>query len=209
MGVLQGVSAQSIARKRYSPKLVPQQYSLWVFFFTFIIHLAIIFVAMKGHHHKSEQVEMAINLVPMYVVADVPVFSVEAPAIQSDIQLSSPVSPELIFPEPEKNVSTLNMREFLGQETYEFPTKKSGRYKDVFNPELRKKLQDLPERKVVKPKIQYLGVGITLEDIGNGMCLYGDAFLKTGYKVKCGPDQGEQMMINMEHALADPLHLNE
>lgn len=210
MGVLQGVSAQFALQKGYSSKQVSQQYSLRVLFFTLAIHMAIIFIAITSHLHKSEQTETAIKLMPIYVAPLTSAFSSETPSIQRDIQFSLPIIvPELVFPQFETDISILNASDFLGQEAYELPTKKSGRYKDVFNPELRKKLQDLPERKIAKPKIQYLGVGITLEDIGDGMCLYGDAFAKTGQKVKCGPDQGEQMMLNVEHALADPLHLNE
>lgn len=91
--------------------------------------------------------------------------------------------------------------------TSQLPSQASKQYTDVFDPKLRKKLQDLPVRKKTEPKIKRLGVGVTLEYIGDGICIFGDSVNKTGRKVKCGADSGEQMLMNVERALADPLGL--
>lgn len=92
--------------------------------------------------------------------------------------------------------------------SYKLANKKAEQYRDIFDPRLREKLENLPLRVSKKLKIQHLGVGVTLEDIGGGLCIYGDALRKEGRKVKCGPDEGELMMQNVEKALADPLGIH-
>jgi hypothetical protein len=129
---------------------------------------------------------------------DIPVF--ERVSVKTSVLL-----PEILIEEQAPTALDITVEQ--PSTHYEFPNKKAGRYKDVFDPKIRKKLENLSVKIMPKPKIQYLGVGITLEDIGNGKCIYGNAFTGEGSVVKCGPDEGERMMLNVERSLDDPLGL--
>lgn len=200
----QGTSFPSIVRRRYSLASKSQKHSRWVFFFVLIVHLGIIFIAVTSDFRAYREAETAIILVQTHIKSVVVQSSIVVSPIKREVRSFAIVLPELTFSEDD---FALGFGDDSSVDTYEFPHKKSDRYNDVFNPELRKRLQELTGRKMPKPKIQYIGVGITLEDIGDGKCIYGDAFHKSGAVVKCGPDQGEIMMENVEKSLADPLGL--
>ncbi len=202
MKFLQGSSLFGVlyvARKSYLP--TSKKSSLVLFLVVFLMHVLLVFYMLKYGVKVREAlvVEAQVNLMLLKPennsapFSDLPINPDERSVILLEV-----VIPEIEIKELDLGVSDFN-------DTYELHNKNSDKYKDVFDPKLRKKLQALPPQVKKKPKIQYLGVGITLEDIGNGMCIYGDALHKTGRKVKCGLDQGEQMMLNVEQALADPL----
>lgn len=180
--------------------------SIVVFIVIVFFHLVLILVVLN---EKMEQREVSVTpafkmiylsqvKIPLQTELNIPV--VKRISIKASIML-----PEIVI--EEKTQTALDITFEQPSNHYEFPNKKAGRYKDVFDPKLRKKLLDLPIKAMPKPKIQYQGVGITLEDIGNGKCIYGDAFSGGGRIVKCGPDEGERMMLNVERALDDPLGL--
>jgi hypothetical protein len=182
----------------------PKKSSYLAFVFVVVVHCSLIIAAFNQRlmRHEEFLVETQVTLVLLQ--------QEESQSVQSENSLShiskhSIALPEISFPDVQIENVELNIP-YLN-EAYELPNKKSERYKNVFDPKLRKKLQELPPVVKAKPKIQYLGVGITLEDIGNGKCIYGDAFHKAGSIVKCGPNEGERMMQNVERALEDPLGL--
>jgi hypothetical protein len=183
-----------------------KQESAVILFLIVILHLVLIVVALNA---KIKQREAAVTpafkmiylshvKIPIPTELNIPV--IEHPTVKASMAL-----PEIVIEEKAQTALDITVEQPTSH--YEFPNKKAGRYKDVFDPKLRKKLVELPIKTIPKPKIQYLGVGITLEDIGNGKCIYGNAFTGEGNIVKCGPDEGERMMLNVERALDDPLGL--
>jgi hypothetical protein len=181
--------------------------SIILFVIVVCVHLLLIVIVLnvKVRQRQSYIAESVFNMVQL--PSEKLELNIEPEKPLKHIQLHIPplTLPSYSVNDFEVEPANLSATEFAAP--YEFPSKKDNLYKDVFHPELRKKLQNLLPSIKHKPKIQHLGVGITLEDIGNGKCIYGDAFHKDGRIVKCGPDQGEQMMENVEKALADPLGL--
>ncbi len=183
-----------------------KQEAIVIFFLIAIFHLILIVVALNAKIKRLEaSVAPAFKVFYLSQVKIPLEIELNAPVVEPAVVKASIVLSEIVIEEPTQTSLDFTIEQPTSH--YEFPNKKAGRYKDVFDPKLRKRLEDLPIKIIPKPKIQYLGVGITLEDIGNGKCIYGDAFHKTGNIVKCGPDEGERMMLNVERALDDPLGL--
>jgi hypothetical protein len=184
----------------------PKQESIIIFIVIVILHLAlIIFVLNAKIKQRETSVTPAFKMIYLSQVKIPVQTELNIPVVERASIKASMVLPEIIIEEQTQTALDITIEQ--PSTHYEFPNKKAGRYKDVFDPKLRKKLEELPIKSMPKPKIQYLGVGITLEDIGDGKCIYGDAFAGGGSIVKCGPDEGERMMLNVERALDDPLGL--
>lgn len=183
-----------------------KQESIVIFIVIVILHFILIVVALNAKiKQRGPLVSPAFKIIylsqiniPVQTELNIPV--IEHPTVKALMAL-----PEIVIEEQTQTALDITLEQSTSH--YEFPNKKAGRYKDVFDPKLRKKLEDLRIKTIPKPKIQYLGVGVTLEDIGNGKCIYGNAFTGEGSVVKCGPDEGERMMLNVERALDDPLGL--
>ena len=194
------------ARASYRWGRKPTHESIFIFIVIVFFHLALIVIALNSKITQLEtSVVPALKMVllspvkiPIKTELDIPL--IESVSIKTEVVL-----PAIFFEKEAQPALDITFEQ--SSKYYEFPNKKAERYKDVFDPKLRKTLEDLPIKTMPKPKIQYLGVGITLEDIGNGKCIYGNAFAGEGRIVKCGPDEGERMMLNVERALVDPLGL--
>ena len=196
----------SFTRASYHQSHRSKQESIVIFIVIVILHLALIVVVLNTKVKQREaSVTPAFKMIYLSQVKIPIQTELNIPVIERVSIKAAMVLPEIVIEEQAQ--TTLDITFEQSSKHYEFPNKKAGRYKDVFDPKLRKKLEDLPIKTMAKPKIQYLGVGITLEDIGNGKCIYGNAFTGEGRIVKCGPDEGERMMLNVERALDDPLGL--
>lgn len=183
-----------------------KQESIIVFIVIVMFHVALILVALNAKIKQREaSVTPAFKMIYLSQVKIPIQTELNIPVIKNPTVKTSMLLPEIVIEEQAQAALDITVEQPTSH--YAFPNKKAGRYKDVFDPKLRKKLEDLPIKVIPKPKIQYLGVGITLEDIGNGKCIYGNAFTGEGNIVKCGPDEGESMMLNVERALDDPLGL--
>ena len=96
---------------------------------------------------------------------------------------------------------------------YKLHNKNSDKYQHLFDPRLREKLQNL--KHFTKSKTRSVD-GIQILDIGDGMCeltSLSNAPSSSGSGgesavVKCGNNQSEQMVENMEKTLKDPLGIN-
>lgn len=86
----------------------------------------------------------------------------------------------------------------------------SGKYQHLFDPRLRERLQNL--KHFTKSKTRSVD-GIQILDLGNGECELttvgksATGRLSESVTVRCGNNESEQMIENMEKALADPLGL--
>lgn len=185
----------------------PEQKSVVLFFLVLILHMVLIVLAFNTQIKLREAaVTPGFKIIHLAQVKIPVQTELNAPVIERTVINVSMALPDIVIEEQIQTAIITSIEQ--PKSHYEFPSKKAGRYKDVFDPRLRKKLEDLPVKTIPKPKIQYLGVGITLEDIGDGKCIYGNAFSGEGRTVKCGPNEGERMMLNIERDLDDPLGLN-
>lgn len=209
MGFLHGtVSLYVVGTTRKSQFPKSSARSLLSLLIVLFVHVLIISYTFKNRFQSTEvfAVEPQVNLILLTPEKVSPSLNNLSLGLgELSVSNFENVIPRMEFPSIEDRGLDLDSPDY--NNTFELPNKNSNKYKDVFDPKLRKRLQDLPSPKKVKPKIEYLGVGITLEHLGNGKCLYGDAFHKTGNVVKCGLDEGVQMMLNVERALDDPLGL--
>ena len=89
--------------------------------------------------------------------------------------------------------------------------KKKDAYQHLFDPRLREKLAQL--KHFTKSKTRSVE-GIEIVDLGGGICELtsldsgsGSTGLPGSVQVKCGNNESEQMIENMEQALNDPLDL--
>lgn len=93
---------------------------------------------------------------------------------------------------------------------YTISSAKAEKYQHLFDPRLRERLQNL--KHFTKSKTRSIG-DTQILDLGNGQCEYTwVSSSRTGppsvsVQVKCGNNESEQMIENMEKALADPLGL--
>jgi len=95
-------------------------------------------------------------------------------------------------------------------DNYQLRNKNSDKYKHLFDPRLREKLQNL--KHFIKSKTRSVD-GIEVLDIGNGMCeltsVSNSPSSSGSAVVKCGNNESEQMVENIENALKDPLGINQ
>jgi hypothetical protein len=79
-------------------------------------------------------------------------YSFGGPSINPNFNSVQPFKP--IIPDVELNELDVNVLDL--KDSYELPNKNPERYKEIFDPKLRKKLQELPPRLLMKPKFNIL-----------------------------------------------------
>jgi hypothetical protein len=94
--------------------------------------------------------------------------------------------------------------------SYKLPIANSDKYQHLFDPRIRERLQNL--KHFTKSKTRSVD-GVQILDLGNGECELTTVGRSAAGRpsesvtVKCGNNESEQMIENMEKALADPLGL--
>ena len=131
----------------------------------------------------------------------------ETPNINVEVKPIHLVVPELDF--KENNKTRLDLSVVPSDQTYELPEANAELYKDVFDPKLRKKLQEAHANR--KPKKQNTlntwetSGGTTLVDMGDGECIASMPKIDSRQRgttwsmlrVKCGKTDSEKMMDNV------------
>lgn len=145
-----------------------------------------------------------------------------------NVQPLSVRAPEIQFVIPE-SINDANQIQFIesdlkvlpSADTYELPSENAHLYPDVFDPRLRKKLQEnhqvVSKAKLAKLRTWKDVTGNTVVEVGEGSCIR--SMPSTGnsraanwslLRFKCGRDEGEKMMDNVTadlEARKHPLHI--
>ena len=173
-----------------------------ILFFHCVLFIA--FMRIQLGKHQTLSLQRTFTLVSLPPERNSPILELPPPSLNFNTHLMQIPLPNIEI--AESPTQTMNATSIEMDKSYELPNKSSNRYQEIFDPKLRQKLQALHQPSIVKPKIQSLGIGVTLENIGDGKCIYGDAFNRTGKIVKCGPDEGERMMNNINEELETRKH---
>jgi hypothetical protein len=172
-----------------------------------LFHIVLIYLANKHFSLKREasRDEVLLHFInhPVLIVPSQP--EISAPDFSVSRSRHSPNLPEIDRLQIEADTA-----DYAEPPTYAFPERGSEKFQHLFDPRPRERLQNL--KHFTKSKTRSID-GIQILDLGNGRCeLTFVGSSKRGLpsesvEVKCGNNESEQMVENMEKALADPLGL--
>lgn len=205
-------------RLNYSSRSVTQHNSPFVLILIVLIHLLLIALVLniKSKQRKDISFEAIMQLRELPTKNIYSVSETEIPNINVDVKPIHLVVPEITF--KENNKTPLDLSVITSDQTYELPDANAELYKDVFDPKLRKKLQEAHAAR--KPKKQEsletwrASNGTTLVDMGSGECMASmpqmdlrDRGTNWGLlRVKCGETESERMMNNIDADLEARKH---
>ena len=205
-------------RLNYSSRSVTQHNSPFVLILIVLIHLLLIALVLniKSKQRKDIYFEAIMQLRELPTKNIYSISEPEVPNINVDVKPIHLVVPALDF--KENNKIPLDLSVITSDQTYELPDANAELYKDVFDPKLRKKLQEAHASR--KPKKQNTlntwetAGGATLVDMGDGECIASMPkidFRDRGtswslLRVKCGETDSEKMMDNVSADLEARKH---
>jgi hypothetical protein len=196
-------------RFNYSSRSVLQRNSPFILVLIILTHLILIFLVsnIKSKHPENLPFETVMQLRDLQSENTFSVSEPEIPNINVEIKPVQLAVPEISFNENYK--SRLDLSAPPSDNIYELPHANAELYKDVFDPVLRKKLQEAHANRKSK-KHDALNTwetsgGTTLVDMGDGECIASmpkiDARQRgttwSMLRVKCGKTDSEKMMDNV------------
>ena len=188
----------------------PKKNSALLFILVVALHSVIILLILGNQSARRSNV---INEKPLQLLQLQPEKKINSYNV--DVQPLSLRAPEIQLVIPE-SISDTNQIQFIESDlkglpsvdTYELPTENSHLYPDVFDPRLRKKLQEnhqvVSKAKLAKLRTWKDVTGNTVVEVGEGSCIR--SMPSTGnsratnwslLRFKCGKDEGEKMMDNV------------
>lgn len=175
---------------------------------TLVIHLVLVYLlSTQSRPHQSPSVIESTIQYLIIAPAAAPAVRITLPDVniytQLPINTLAPIDKiQLDEGMPGVDVPTADI--------YQFPDKGASKFQHLFDPRLRNRLQNL--KHFTKSKTRSVD-GVQVLDLGDGNCEFTTVGTsKTGRMsesvvVKCGNNESEQMVENMEKALKDPFGL--
>jgi hypothetical protein len=174
-----------------------------------LVHAVLILLVLNEKVRPREifPFERIIQLVQLQPEKNISISEPEKPIVDVKTSVTSLTAPALSF--KDSNNSKLDLSLPQSDSLYELPDGTEGQYKDVFDPKLRKKLQEAHANR--KPKKQNTintwetSGGTTLVDMGDGECIASMPKVDSRQRgtnwsmlrVKCGKTDSEKMMDNV------------
>ncbi|RYY01605.1 MAG: hypothetical protein EOO53_16525 [Gammaproteobacteria bacterium] len=194
---------------RSSSKSPLQRNSPKVLIVIILAHVFLIFIILntKSKQLKDLPSETVMQISEVKIQNNFSAFVPEIPDLNTGIKSFDLSLPDIKFNEAPRGPLDLSLPKI--SDSYELPDATSELYKDVFDPKLRKKLQEAHANR--KPKKQNTintwetSGGTTLVDMGDGECIASMPKVDSRQRgtnwsmlrVKCGKTDSEKMMDNV------------
>lgn len=209
-------------QKNFSFKSTLNIKSPFIFCIIVVIHLLFIFIALTSKSSRKEDLSHESLLQVIMLRPQKPEFEFEPHVPEVNIR-SYALQLEFHIPDvkyAEADISDLDLSAIEPNVHYELPNINADKFKDVFDPRLRKQLQEnhqvVSKAKIAKMRTWNDGAGNTVAEVGEGDCIrsmpaVGGALASQGttwsmVHFKCGKDESDRMMDNINADLEARKH---